>query len=239
MNKKLNDRVEFPNTLNMRPYMKDEVLKQEKEAIDKARKNQRQKKKEEAALAKKAEDAKEEEDMQMQESEQEGEDDVEMTLQPDEDFEYKLVGVVLHMGTADAGHYLSYININRGDKDEETPEWLLTDKEKWLEFNDSQVKHYSFNSLEADCFGGGNPNQISGDQVFDYSKNAYMLIYEKRRKNPLKFVIPEQLVQKNETQMMINTEQMDSETLTQTKVTLSVSPDDIHSLCPEIRADQL
>ncbi len=73
----------------------------------------------------------------MQESEQEGEDDVEMTLQPDEDFEYKLVGVVLHMGTADAGHYLSYININRGDKDEETPEWLLTDKEKWLEFNDS------------------------------------------------------------------------------------------------------
>jgi uncharacterized UBP type Zn finger protein len=39
MNKKLNDRVEFPNTLNMRPYMKDEVLKQEKEAIDKARKN--------------------------------------------------------------------------------------------------------------------------------------------------------------------------------------------------------
>jgi len=73
----------------------------------------------------------------MQESEQEGEDDVEMTQQPDEDFEYKLVGVVLHMGTADAGHYLSYININRGDKDEETPEWLLTDKEKWLEFNDS------------------------------------------------------------------------------------------------------
>lgn len=95
------------------------------------------------------------------------------------------------MGTADAGHYLSYININRGDKDEEAPEWLLTDKEKWLEFNDSQVKHYTFNSLESDCYGGGNPNSMSGDQVFDYSKNAYMLIYEKRRKNPLKFVVPE------------------------------------------------
>ncbi len=35
--------------------------------------------------------------------------------QPDENFEYKLVGVVLHMGTADAGHYLSYININRNE----------------------------------------------------------------------------------------------------------------------------
>jgi hypothetical protein len=40
-NKKLNDRVEFPNILNMRPYMKDEVLKQDKDAIEKARKNQR------------------------------------------------------------------------------------------------------------------------------------------------------------------------------------------------------
>ena len=31
----------------------------------------------------------------------------------DEDFEYKLVGVVNHMGSADAGHYLSYINVER------------------------------------------------------------------------------------------------------------------------------
>ena len=46
------------------------------------------------------------------------------------------------MGTADAGHYLSYININRSEKDEEAPEWLLTDKEKWLEFNDTLVKDY-------------------------------------------------------------------------------------------------
>lgn len=130
--------------------------------------------------------------------EEEAKEDVEMA-QPlqDEDFQYKLVGVVLHMGTADAGHYLSYININRGEKDEELPEWLLTEKEKWLEFNDSQVKHYAFNSMEADCFGGGNPNSIGGE-TFNYSKNAYMLIYEKRRKNPLKFVVPEALVQKDE-----------------------------------------
>ena len=46
------------------------------------------------------------------------------------------------MGTADAGHYISYININRGVKDEESPEWLQTEKEKWLEFNDSTVKEY-------------------------------------------------------------------------------------------------
>jgi ubiquitin C-terminal hydrolase len=57
--------------------------------------------------------------------------------EPDENFEYKLVGVQLHMGTAEAGHYLSYININRNSLDSDKPEWLLTDKDKWLEFNDS------------------------------------------------------------------------------------------------------
>ncbi len=39
VNKKLNTRVEFPNVLNMRPYMKDEVLKGDKEKIEKAKKS--------------------------------------------------------------------------------------------------------------------------------------------------------------------------------------------------------
>ena len=30
-----------------------------------------------------------------------------------DEFDYKLVGVVIHMGVADAGHYLSYINTER------------------------------------------------------------------------------------------------------------------------------
>lgn len=39
------------------------------------------------------------------------------TLQADDEiFEYQLVGVVNHMGSADAGHYVSYINISRNKK---------------------------------------------------------------------------------------------------------------------------
>jgi ubiquitin C-terminal hydrolase len=65
--------------------------------------------------------------------------------QDESDFEFKLVGVVCHMGSADAGHYLSYINVERdrensdnlGNKTRET--WLATDKQKWLEFNDRTV----------------------------------------------------------------------------------------------------
>jgi hypothetical protein len=47
------------------------------------------------------------------------------------------VGVVVHMGTADAGHYISFINIERNKKPEDSPDWLKTESEKWLEFNDS------------------------------------------------------------------------------------------------------
>ena len=112
--------------------------------------------------------------------------------EPEEDFQYKLVGVILHMGTADAGHYLSYINISRGVKDEETPEWLLTEKDTWLEFNDSSVRSFKFSNLEEDCFGGIAQNQVAGSSDFkDYSKNAYMVIYEKRRKDKIKVVVPQ------------------------------------------------
>lgn len=46
-----------------------------------------------------------------------------------EEFDYKLVGVVIHMGVADAGHYISYINIERdGDSSEGRQQWLETDK---------------------------------------------------------------------------------------------------------------
>ena len=55
----------------------------------------------------------------------------------DENYEYKLVGVVVHMGVADAGHYLSYININRHSNTEDNVEWMKTENEKWIEFNDT------------------------------------------------------------------------------------------------------
>jgi ubiquitin C-terminal hydrolase len=43
--------------------------------------------------------------------------------EPDENFEYKLVGVIVHMGTADAGHYISYVNIERNKHSDSSPEW--------------------------------------------------------------------------------------------------------------------
>ena len=77
------------------------------------------------------------EDVQISEDEQQDKQD------SDEDYEFKLVGVVCHMGSADAGHYLSYINTQRsGDNKKTREEWLAPDNQKWLEFNDTTVQSF-------------------------------------------------------------------------------------------------
>ena len=64
-----------------------------------------------------------------------------------EDCEYKLVGVVIHMGMAEAGHYLSYINIERENNSCDYKEWLQTNKQNWMEFNDSTVSSFDFSKV--------------------------------------------------------------------------------------------
>jgi ubiquitin C-terminal hydrolase len=48
----------------------------------------------------------------------------------DKDHEFKLVGVVCHMGIADAGHYISYINVERDSETQKVPreEWINIEK---------------------------------------------------------------------------------------------------------------
>ena len=71
-------------------------------------------------------------------------------------YQYKLVGVVVHNGTADAGHYFSYINTTR--KKEESSK-----QDTWLEFNDSSIRSFEFKKLEKECFGGfSEPSKNSG-----------------------------------------------------------------------------
>jgi len=50
---------------------------------------------------------------------------------------------VIHTGTADAGHYYSYIKTKTTNKEE-----------KWLEFNDTTVSEFKPSSIEKECFGG-------------------------------------------------------------------------------------
>lgn len=60
-------------------------------------------------------------------------------------FRYDLVGVTVHTGTADGGHYYSFIkerNLLNGQQD------------RWFLFNDAEVKIFDPSQIAAECFGG-------------------------------------------------------------------------------------
>ena len=96
-------------------------------------------------------------------------------------FRYELVGVVVHSGQANAGHYYSYI------KDRRPVVQSLTRKNKWFKFNDTTVEEFEMNdsALGAECFGGTykvkKDSSSSSNSLPENRQrywNAYMLVYE-------------------------------------------------------------
>lgn len=102
---------------------------------------------------------------------------------PPEYYQYQLSGVVVHTGTADGGHYYSFIK-------ERVP--LQGETRKWFEFNDSCVELWDINELKKECFGGKQTitqrDRQTGQIVTmerDILKNAYILVYERITKAEL------------------------------------------------------
>ncbi len=92
----------------------------------------------------------------------------------DEDYEYKLAGVLVHAGVAQGGHYYSFIK-DRSPGSEEN----------WFRFDDEDVTPFDPGSIEVECFGGKVkketkwPNgQVQTVESEQYA-NALMLFYEK------------------------------------------------------------
>lgn len=171
-NIKINDRLEFPNVLNVKKYMVEEVHREQRRKIRQKEREQRRKAMQ--AMQADAEDDEEpalkKEDSKQQDIEEVIKTDQEMKEEPvqnddeeddvdgdrkmtNEDCEYKLVGVVIHMGVAEAGHYLSYINIEREGTSTDYREWLQTNKQNWMQFNDSTVTPFDFSKVAYSCFG--------------------------------------------------------------------------------------
>jgi len=78
--------------------------------------------------------------------------------------------VAIHQGTADAGHYYSLIKNN---------------KDKWFEFNDTNVRPFKFEDLADEAFGGEEAWSQFGDnnstkQLREKTNNAYLLFYERK-----------------------------------------------------------
>ncbi|XP_047537193.1 ubiquitin carboxyl-terminal hydrolase puf isoform X2 [Vanessa atalanta] len=92
----------------------------------------------------------------------------------EEHYEYELIGVTVHTGTADGGHYYSFIR----DREHEL-------HDRWLLFNDAEVKPFDPAHIAAECFGGEMTSKTYDsvtDKFMDFSfektNSAYMLFYE-------------------------------------------------------------
>jgi ubiquitin carboxyl-terminal hydrolase 9/24 len=115
--------------------------------------------------------AAEKEHIQVDESDDDDED-------RNQDCSYKLVGIVVHSGQANGGHYYSYIQ----DKNEEDSEYY------WYKFDDGDVSECKMDDdeMKNQCYGGDYTGEVYDTimkrMAFKKQKrwwNAYILFYEK------------------------------------------------------------
>ncbi|KAK0737002.1 hypothetical protein B0T21DRAFT_286758 [Apiosordaria backusii] len=123
---------------------------------------------------------------------------------------FELVGVLVHSGTAESGHYYSYTRERPSSSEQPT----------WIEFNDDVVTDWNPANLEHTCFGGPDFSvqyQSNGVQ-FDKQYSAYMLFYQrasslatsqqkyleqnKQLSGPLRVPVPRRLAESIEEQNM-------------------------------------
>ena len=108
----------------------------------------------------------------------------------EEYYEYILKGVNVHLGHANGGHYISFIDVERDGKGNT----MIQKKQKpiWIKFNDSQLSEYDYLDISNDCYGGEMKN-IN----MENSQNAYLLIYERVKKTPIKVLMEEKNISKD------------------------------------------
>ncbi|KAI1103786.1 hypothetical protein F4804DRAFT_309190 [Jackrogersella minutella] len=83
---------------------------------------------------------------------------------------FELVGVLVHSGTAESGHYYSYIR--------ERP--TTSSMPSWFEFNDEVVTSWDHAQMENACFGGSEYRpQFEAGTAYEKVYSAYMLFYQR------------------------------------------------------------
>ena len=111
----------------------------------------------------------------------------------DEYYEYELKGINVHLGNAQVGHYLSFIDVERDGKDNEPNVKSSVEnnviKSKWLKFNDSIVSNFDVKEIPNESYGGYIDNNKN-----ENIQSAYLLIYEKKKKYPMKIKLDNEKV---------------------------------------------
>lgn len=79
---------------------------------------------------------------------------------------FELVGILVHSGTAESGHYFSYIKERPSNANDP----------RWVEFNDDLVSRWDPQFKESKCFGGFD---MGGNFQLEKQYSAYMLFYQR------------------------------------------------------------
>ena len=185
---KLNNRMEFPLTINMLQYTK--------EGLDLASEGEGGGEGTEGAGTKKDKDG-ESKELRL-------EDDEGMRLGGIDpmDYEYELQGVLVHAGVAQGGHYYSFIkdtssfslsSSNPNAPTSSTDSSSSTNTENWYKFDDDEVTPFTSDQIPLQCYGGSSAYasgvyQASQQLEDDRTSNALVLFYSKVKtsKSPIK-----------------------------------------------------
>jgi ubiquitin carboxyl-terminal hydrolase 34 len=131
LKEKVNTHFSFPMRLDMSRYVEKTLMPQQYQ---------------EEKLKSQSSQSDEGDKMESGDSEKTEEDIENQLFDLDENYEYDLVGVTVHTGTADGGHYYSFIKERDSDKKMSGDRWFL--------FNDAEVKLFDPSQIAAECFGG-------------------------------------------------------------------------------------
>ncbi|KAK9798582.1 hypothetical protein WJX73_003480 [Symbiochloris irregularis] len=147
---KIKDRFEFPLELNMYKYTK--AAADAREAAEAAQNDEAQGAAEDGTSASAAAAA--------------------VEAAGTADCWYELRGIVVHSGTANAGHYYSYIKVRH--------EPGLSCGGQWFCFDDTSVEPWNIANLERDCFGGKHiPETGYYTKEVERPNSAYLLFYDR------------------------------------------------------------
>lgn len=109
-------------------------------------------------------------------------------IRPDWYYQYELRGVIAHMGTANSGHYYSFIKIRDDPRSGGAAGDASAKARGWYEFNDRLVRRFDPENIPSECFGGEDEVQTgttaSGQPIKETQArvaNAYMVVYDRVR----------------------------------------------------------
>eukprot|EP01105_Mastigella_eilhardi_P020178 TRINITY_DN4786_c0_g2_i4.p1 TRINITY_DN4786_c0_g2~~TRINITY_DN4786_c0_g2_i4.p1 ORF type:complete len:3017 (-),score=891.96 TRINITY_DN4786_c0_g2_i4:79-9129(-) len=155
---KVNDYCKFPMKLNVEPYTKEGLARREKQGQAQTSPPPAQ------DVSGKAE-----------QQQQQGAAPNKEAEKPMSFYDYELVGVLVHMGTAESGHYYSFIREQSGGAGP-----------RWINFNDTGVDLFDPATIPAQCYGGVEQTTVcepyavhAVTKQVPKSNNAYMLFYRK------------------------------------------------------------